>query len=212
MNEEKRVLLLDDHPLFRTGLRAALEESFPEFLFMKAGSLADARQLIKTDEPDIAILDITLPDGDGISFAGELIDTVPNCRIYILSMHRRSGMLIRAKKTGCRGYFLKEDAGKELMNALRLDDSRFRVSRGLEDLANNDGSSDDLPSLYAKLTRREKDIFRLYAEGLGYKEIAWKLNISPRTASVHRYNIFKKLQISSEVELVMAAREVGLVD
>ncbi|MDF1566473.1 MAG: response regulator transcription factor [Spirochaetaceae bacterium] len=212
MNEVKRVLLLDDHPLFRTGLRATLEESYPEFLFMEAGSLADARHLIETERPDIAILDITLPDGDGISFAGEVLGAFPNSRIFILSMHRRSGMLIRAKKTGCRGYFLKEDAGNELLKALRMDDLHFRVSWGMKELADMEGSSDDLPALYAKLTRREKDIFRLYAEGLGYKEIAWKLNISPRTASVHRYNIFKKLNISSEVELVMAAREVGLVE
>ena len=211
MNETKRVLLLDDHPLFRTGLRATLAEHFPEFLFMKAGSLADARHLIKTDEPDIAILDITLPDGDGISFAGEILGAFPHCRIYILSMHRRSGMLLRAKETGCRGYFLKEDAGNELLKALRMDDLHFCVSWGMKDLAESEISA-GLPAHYAKLTRREKEVFRMYAEGMGYKEIAWKLNISPRTASVHRYNIFKKLEISSEVELVMAAREVGLVD
>jgi DNA-binding NarL/FixJ family response regulator len=156
------------------------------------------------------ILDVTLPDGDGVSFAREILEKLPECRIYILTMHRRSGLLLQAKKTGCRGYFLKEGDGSAVVEALKSGSSRFSVSPQLEDMLMSLDDESDTVRRYSELTRREKEVFRLFAEGLGYKEVAWSLGISPRTASVHRYNIFNKLEITGDVELVKAAQEVGL--
>jgi len=106
---------------------------------------------------------------------------------------------------------LKEGDGTEIIAALKSGNMGFRVSSRMQDVLNAIETDSDTTKKYGLLTRREKEVFRLYAEGLGYKEVAWKLGISPRTASVHRYNIFGKLDISSDVELVKVAKEVGII-
>jgi len=210
VNNSDSILLVDDHPLFRNGLNALIHGENPDSLIREAGSLSEARIMLDEEVPSTIILDITLPDGDGISFSRELLERWPFCRVFIFSMHRRSGLILRARDAGCRGYFLKEGDGSELLDALKADAGQFRVSSQLKDLLVSVESKKDSGLLYRGLTRREKEVFKLFAEGLGYKEVAWKLGISPRTASVHRYNIFNKLEISSDVELVKAAQEFGL--
>jgi len=210
MTESDSILLVDDHPLFRQGLQAMVQDAFPGIEIQEAGSITEGREKLKRNTFTHAILDVTLPDGDGVSFAREVLVELPECRVFILSMHRRSGLLIQARDYGCRGYFLKEGDGSALIEALKSGSLEFHVSPQLEDMMVSDEGESDTIRRYADLTRREKEVFRLFAEGLGYKEVAWKLSISPRTASVHRYNIFNKLEISSDVELVKAAQEVGL--
>jgi DNA-binding NarL/FixJ family response regulator len=210
MADFEKILLIDDHPLFRNGLKSLVNDAFPRSEIREAGSLAEARNLLSVAEQDIIVLDVTLPDGDGISLARELLAETPDCRIYILTMHRRTGLLVQAREAGCRGYFLKEGDGGALIDALKTDDIQFSVSLQLKDLLASSMRESDTSTMYANLTRREKEIFKLFAEGLGYKEVAWNLSISPRTASVHRYNIFQKLNISSDVEMVKVAQEVGL--
>lgn len=210
MADSGRILLVDDHPLFRQGLKSLIADAFPEMTIQEAGSLHEARGIMIDSKPSIAILDVTLPDGDGVSFARENIPGCPDCRFFILTMHRRTGVLLQAREAGCRGYFLKEGDGGELIDAIKSDSRHFQISSQLQDFIESTESENMMASNYAQLTRREKEIFKLFADGLGYKEVAWKLGISPRTASVHRYNIFQKLNISSEVELVKVAREVGL--
>jgi len=210
MNDSDSILLVDDHPLFRHGVKALIQEACSGVEIRESGTLAEAREALALSEPSHVILDVTLPDGDGVSFAREILEKLPECRIYILTMHRRSGLLLQAKKTGCRGYFLKEGDGSAVVEALKSGSSRFSVSPQLEDMLMSLDDESDTVRRYAELTRREKEVFRLFAEGLGYKEVAWSLGISPRTASVHRYNIFNKLGITGDVELVKAAQEVGL--
>lgn len=205
------ILLVDDHPLFRQGLKSLIADVFPDMTIREAGTLSEAKEIIIAFRPGVVILDFTLPDGDGVSFAGEHILEDPDCRFFILTMHRRSGLLLQAREAGCRGYFLKEGDGGALIQAIRNDNGQFQISSQLQDFLDSAESESGMANDYAQLTRREKEIFKLFAEGLGYKEVAWKLGISPRTASVHRYNIFQKLDISSEVELVNVAREVGLL-
>ena len=204
------ILLVDDHPLFLNGLKSLIHGDFPDSRIRGVGSITEAQADLEKNAPSAVILDITLPDGDGISFSRELLERIPSCRVFILSMHRRSGLMLRARDAGCRGYFLKEGDGTELLDALKDDVRPFRVSSQLKDLLVSTENERDTGLLYAELTRREKEVFKLFAEGLGYKEVAWKLGISPRTASVHRYNIFNKLEIHNDVELVKAAQEVGL--
>lgn len=210
MVESGRILLVDDHPLFRHGLKSLIAGAFPDSIILEAGNLSEAGRILVDFKPGIAVLDVTLPDGDGVSFAGEYKPRYPNCRFFVLTMHRRSGLLLQAREAGCCGYFLKEGDGGALINAIRNDTGKFQISSQLRDFLDSAESDSEIAGNYAQLTRREKEIFKLFAEGLGYKEVAWKLDISPRTASVHRYNIFQKLNISSEVELVKVAREVGL--
>jgi len=211
VTDSKLILLVDDHPLFRHGLKSLLAEAFSDMTVVEAGSISEARTVMTHNNPGIAVLDVTLPDGDGISFAGDFVPEHPECRFYILTMHRRSGLLVQARNSGCRGYFLKEGDGGSLIDAIRTNEEQFQISPQLKDLLEPADGERDTANHYARLTRREKELFRLFAEGLGYKEVAWKLGISPRTASVHRYNIFQKLKISSEVELFKAAQDVGLL-
>lgn len=211
MAETDRILLVDDHPLFRHGLKSLIAEAFPESIIVEAGNLLEAAGIMADFNPGIAIMDVTLPDGDGVSFSREHKLEYPDCRFFILTMHRRSGLLLQAQEAGCCGYFLKEGDGGALINAIRIDTGKFQISSQLKDFLESEESDSQMADNYAQLTRREKEIFKLFADGLGYKEVAWKLGISPRTASVHRYNIFQKLNISSEVELVNVAREVGLL-
>jgi len=210
MTESDSILLVDDHPLFRGGLKTLLHNAYPDAEIREAGSLEETRADLMLRKPSVVILDVTLPDGEGLSIAGEILDKFPDCRIYILTMHRRSGLLMQARSAGCRGYFLKDGDGSAIIEALESDRKEFLVSAQLRDMLEYSESGSDAAKLYGELTRREKEVFRLFAEGLGYKEVAWKLGISPRTASVHRYNIFNKLGLSSDVDLVKAAREVGL--
>ncbi len=211
MADSDSILLVDDHPLFRNGLKSLIKGAFPDSAIREAGSLAEAEKELAEIDPFIVILDITLPDGNGISFAGNHIRKSPECRVFILTMHQRSGLLIQAREAGCQGYFLKEGDGSAIIAALKSEDKAFSVSPQMKDHLKAVEEYNGIVQRYAFLTRREKEVFRLFAEGLGYKEVAWKLGISPRTASVHRYNIFGKLNISSDVELVKAAREVGLL-
>ncbi len=210
MSDSDSILLVDDHPLFRNGLKSLIHGEIPDALIREVGSLSEARLELENEVFSDIILDVTLPDGDGVSFSREILEMMPVCRIFILSMHRRSGFILRARDIGCRGYFLKEGDGSELLVALKADAGLFCVSSQLKDLLVSTEHERGKGLLYAELTRREKEVFKLFAEGLGYKEVAWKLGISPRTASVHRYNIFNKLEIISDVELVKAAQEVGL--
>jgi DNA-binding NarL/FixJ family response regulator len=208
---EKKVLLVDDHPLFRQGLIALFGREMPEISIREAGSLDQARSELQKEIPGAMILDISLPDGDGLSFAEEVLAANPGLEVYILTMHARRGMIVKAQKAGCRGYFLKEGDGGALLSALSSDGGGFLFSPDLESLISEEGDEDELLSLYAQLTRREKEVLRLLVLGSGYKEVAWTLGISSRTASVHRYNIFKKLHITSDIELFNTVREIGLV-
>jgi len=101
------ILLVDDHPLFRSGLKSLIQEAFPGSEIKEAGTIQEAAAEIKVIKPHIAVLDISLPDGDGLSFAGDLLAAHSDCRVFILSMYRRSGMLFRAMEAGCRGYFFE---------------------------------------------------------------------------------------------------------
>ncbi len=206
-----RILLVDDHPLFRQGVLVLIRESFPEAVFIEAGTVSEARELMETQHFTVAVLDISLPDADGLSLAEELLALHEPPRVYILSMHRRSALIARARDIGCCGYFLKEGDGAALLGAIADTRCGFRLSSNLADLLNPSSGESQIAELYGKLTRREKEIFRLFASGLGYKEVAWQLGISPRTASVHRYNTFRKLKVLNDVDMVRAARELGLV-
>ena len=209
MGRSDTILLIDDHPLFRQGLKNLLSTEFPQSDISEAGSLAEARSLVSDKVPDIVILDITLPDGDGVSFAKDYVTSYPASRVYILTMHRRSGLLRQARDAGCKGYFLKEGDGKTLIESLHLDDDKFRISETLGDLYKSLSLTDERSNLYDSLTPREREVFKLLIKGAGYKEVAWDLGISSRTAAVHRYKVFQKLKISNEVELVKVAQDMG---
>jgi len=219
MVKKTKVLIVDDHPLFREGIKAIIGRS-PEFEV--AGEASDAQtglQRASECRPDIALVDISLPDQSGIDLTRTLKSVLPETRILIVSMHSEMGYIIEAFQAGAIGYLVKESAGDGLLKALGcivkgeffLDNSVSRavVSKILK-AADKEVYVADTD--YRSLTTREQEILRLLVEGLSTKDVGNRLYISPKTVENHRTNIMHKLQAKSPLDLVRYAARIGLID
>ncbi len=205
-----RILLADDHTVMRRGLRLLLE-SQPGFTVVAEAS--DGRQAVERAEathPDVAVLDIAMPNLSGIEAAQRIAAQAPATAIVILSMHSDEGYVLRALKAGARGYLLKDAAEGDLIEAIHAvsqgktffsaeigkmlveDYIREIRSRGVEDS-------------YELLTSREREILQLLVEGNSNKDIAASLNVSPHTVETHRRNLQDKLNLHSFAELILYA-------
>ena len=214
----KKIVLIDDHDTFRAGLRQLIEKYSG---FEVAGEGADARQgeeAVRTLKPDVAVIDLSLPDKSGIQLTRILKAAVPETRIIIVSMHSKIDYIMGALRAGAIGYIVKESVSGCLYNALEaaqqdeyyLDSalSREIVGRLLEAAESSDLSD----STYGNLTAREQEIFRLLAQGAPVPDIADKLCISSKTVTNHRANILSKLDLHSTVDLVRYAAKLGLLE
>lgn len=209
MNSSMTILLVDDHPMIRKGLAAQIRHDLPGAVVFECGSIEAAGRILAEEEISHIVLDISMPDGDGLDFAAELRKSHPKSRIFIMSMHSGSGMIDLARTAGCAGFFHKGGDVGHLIQALESGSGDFVLSPDLENRRDETGQ-DDLLAVYAGLTRREKEVLRLLSTGLGYKEVAFRLDISHRTAAVHRYNIYKKLGFRNDVEMARFAGAIGL--
>ena len=198
-----RILLIDDHPLVRDGLRARLS-AVPEFLVVgEAGTAAEALALAHDAEPDLALIDVSMPDGSGIGLAARFHDAFPDIAVLMLSMHDNTEYVRQAIGAGARGYLLKDTPAAEIIQAIRA------VSAGQAYF-----SAAIAARLYqtlhqeeplALLTRRERDILQRIGEGLANKQIAQALGLSVRTVETHRLNLKRKLGIEGHAELIRFA-------
>src|SRR5262245_58893403 len=181
-----RVILADDHTMMRAGLRALLENEGVEIV-AETGDGRDAVTLIATHQPDIAILDISMPGLNGIEVASVVRESSPRTRILMLSMHAEEGLVARALRAGVSGYLLKDSAPDELSAALRAlsrGDSYLSpaISRQVvEGFLKSDQTADPL----ASLTQRQREVLQLVAEGLANKETASRLDLSVKTVEAH---------------------------
>lgn len=214
----KKIVLIDDHNTFRAGLRQLVEKHSD---FIVAGEGADARQgeeTVRSIKPDIAVVDLSLPDKSGIQLTRILRTAVPATQIIIVSMHSKIDYIMGALRAGAVGYLVKESVSGCLHNALEaavqgeyyLDSalSPEVVGRLLEAAESSDLSD----SIYGNLTAREQEIFRLLAQGTIVADIADKLCISAKTVTNHRANILSKLDLHSTVDLVRYAAKLGLLE
>ena len=211
-----RILLADDHIVMRNGLRLLLERR-PDFEVV--GEAADGRQTVEICDslkPDVVVLDIAMPNLNGIEAARQISAKLPHTSIVILSMHSDEGYVLRALKAGARAYLLKDSAETDLINAIHavtegkaffspaiskmlVDDYVRRLQqRGVEDS-------------YELLTTREREILQLLAEGKSNKEVANILNLSLYTVETHRGNILQKLNLHSVPELILYAVRKGVI-
>jgi len=215
---KKKIVLIDDHDPFRAGLRQLIEKHSD---FEVAGEGADARQgeeTVRSIKPDVAVIDLSLPDKSGIQLTRILKGAVPETRIIIVSMHSKIDYILGALRAGAIGYIVKESVSGCLYSALEaalqdeyyLDSalSREIVGRLLEAAESSDLSD----STYGNLTAREQEIFRLLAQGAAVSDIADKLCISAKTVTNHRANILSKLELHSTVDLVRYAAKLGLLE
>jgi RNA polymerase sigma factor (sigma-70 family) len=205
-----RILIADDHPIVRDGLRKllSLEEDFEI-----VGEAADGREAVRMTEelsPDVVVMDITMPQLNGIDAASQIVKRTPEIGIVMLSMHCDETFLVRALAAGAQGYLLKDCAEADLLQAVRavagkrLFFSPTITQTLLEDYMRqmqNEGLEDS----YDLLTDREKEVLQLLAEGKSNKEAASLLNVSLYTVETHRSRLMQKLNLHSTADIVLYA-------
>lgn len=211
-----RILLADDHTLMRQGLRKILEEQ-PEWqVIAQASTGREAVALTLELQPDLAILDIGMPQLNGIEAARQISRRLPRVHVLILSMHAEEAYITQALKAGARGYLLKDTADSELIqavSALAAGKSFFSptVSKVMLDEYVRSLADKGIVDRYDALSEREREIFQLVAEGRSSKEIADLLSISPATVETHRAHMLQKLDLHNTAELVLYAVRRGVI-
>jgi DNA-binding NarL/FixJ family response regulator len=217
--QKKSILVIDDHPLFREGLKAIIGNDSRFEVAGEAGNARAGLRMAQRLKPDLVLLDLSLPDRSGIELVSEIRSLLPDTRVLIVSMHSKIDNITDAFQAGATGYLVKESAAEELLKGLEniskgeyfLDSSVSQqvVKRLMESPAKEAKVRD---AAYGALTPREQQVMRLIAEGLSTKEIAEKLYISPKTVENHRSNILNKLGMHSTHELIRYAAKLGLID
>lgn len=197
-----RVLIVDDHPVVRMGLRAMIEQSGRYDVAGEAGGSAEALQLVAREQPDIIILDLMLGGRSGADLAGQCLQAAPAARILILSQHDEALYAERVLAAGARGYLMK---GAELEGVVRALDAVMRGEIVLSPRMNAHILKRRLhhepASRYSELSNREMQIFLMIGAGRTTGEIAAELNLSPKTIGAHRENIKIKLGLATAAEL-----------
>jgi two-component system response regulator NreC len=209
-----KILLADDHKIVRDGLRTLIEKENGMEVVAEAEDGRSAVKQAKKLLPDIVIMDITMPDLNGIDATRAIIEEAPRVKVIALSMHsdRRfvSGML----EAGASGYLLKDSAFEELATAIRaVVANQIYLSPKIADIVVRrfvSKSASTERSAFTELTKREREVLQLLAEGVSTKEIAGRLNLSVKTVETHRANIMGKLDIHTISELVKYAIREGL--
>jgi len=205
-----RILLADDHNLLREGLRLLLERQ-PEFVVVgEAGNGREAVRLAEELQPDVVVMDIAMPELNGIEATLRIVNGLPRTSVLILSMHHDESYVARALKAGARGYLLKDSLKSDLLNAvLAVTEGRSffspKVSRILQEDYMRKLTGGDVEDSFDLLTDREREILQLVAEGKTNKEVASRLSLSVYTVDTHRGNILQKLNLHSVPELILYA-------
>jgi len=211
-----RILLADDHTVIRKGLRALLERQDG---FTVVAEAADGREAVEAAAavcPDVVVIDIGMPNLNGIEAARRITEKRPETGVVILSMHADESYVLRALKSGARGYLLKDSPEEDLISSIRAvhqgkaffspeiskmlaeDYMRQMRQRGVEDS-------------YELLTPREREILQMLGEGNSNKQVATKLNLSLHTVETHRGNVLEKLNLHSTAEMILYAVRKGIV-
>jgi DNA-binding NarL/FixJ family response regulator len=207
-----RVLLADDHPLVLAALRSLLEAECEV-----VGAVSDGRELVEAAsrlEPEVIVLDISLPSLNGIDAARQIKKAQPETKILFLTMHANLAYLKEALVAGATGYLLKTSAREELLDALRdVIRNRIHVSPGFgEEIVDQfERRPRAFTGVQSVLTVRQREILQLVAEGRTAKEIAGILNVSVQTVAFHKHQIMEKLGLRSTAELTKYAIQEGLV-
>jgi DNA-binding NarL/FixJ family response regulator len=219
MTQRKQIIIIDDHPLFREGIKAIIGRS-PEYeVAGEAGTAKTGLKMIRELKPDLALVDVSLPDKSGIELVRDILKVSPKTGVMMVSMHSKIDYIVRSFQAGATGYLVKESAAENLLEGMDhvlkgnyyMDTSvSQQVVKKLVGLPAREAVATG--SEYDTLTPREQEIAVLLAEGLPIKEIANKLFISPKTAENHRSNIMRKLDLHSNHELIRYAAKLGLID
>jgi DNA-binding NarL/FixJ family response regulator len=205
-----RIVLVDDHPIVRAGFKQLLDMEPGWTVVAAVGSAHELAAWLLTSSCDVLVLDLSLPDGDGLVMIRHLLAQRPGLAIVVLSMYDNDLYVQDALSAGARGYVTKRAAPDELIEAIRT------VERGevyvAEDVRRRiPGQADDGDGLLPELTGREAQVFLLLARGHSVSRVASTIGISNKTAYAHRSSIYAKLGVNSDYELRMLARRRGVV-
>lgn len=204
-----RIILVEDHPIFRKGLAQLINNDRSMEIVGEAEDSLEALRIVKEQKPDMVIVDITLKDRNGIELIKDIRLRFPEMLIIVLSMHDEKIYAERALRAGARGYIMKQEAPETILKAINhvLNDNIF-VSNEIATRIFSmffDGKNKDESSPIDLLTDRELEVFQLIGQGFGTREIAGKLHISVKTVENHRAHIKEKLNLKSAIELVQQA-------
>jgi DNA-binding NarL/FixJ family response regulator len=208
-----RLLIVDDHAIVRHGLRQVVAESADIEVAAEAGSSAEAVRLVRENLYDLVLLDISLPDKNGIETLKQIKRDKPALPVIMLSMHAEDEFGVRALKAGASGYVNKRSAHEQLITAIRhVVSGRRYISPDLaEELARSVGESSEKRP-HELLSDREFDTLRMLASGKSLTEIAESLSISPKTVSVYRNRLLEKMKLKNNAEIAHYAFKNGLID
>ena len=210
-----RVFITDDHQLVRDGIKSLLADSEDIEVIGEAAGEEELLAGLAKEQPDIILMDISLPGISGITLTKRITEEYPDVQVLILSMYTNEDFISGAIRAGARGYLPKNTSRKELLDAIRsiMDGEEYFsesiarvVMKGMVRKAKESGEEE------AGLTSRETEILKLYVDGLINKEIADRLHISIRTVESHKNHIMRKLNVKSTVELVKYAIKKRIVE
>lgn len=213
------IMIVDDHPLFREGLKTIISRDKKYAVCAEAGNGKEGLKLARKYQPDIMLVDISMAEMSGIQMIRELRDPLPETRFVIISMHSEADYIVEAFRAGATGYMIKESAAAQLIQGLDtvasgdifLDNAlSHEVIMKLMEADNKSQTNQSDP--YSTLTPREQEVMRMLAEGLSVKAVANELYISPKTVENHRTNLMKKLGLKNTVELIRYSARLGLID
>ena len=209
-----KILIVDDHAVVRRGIRSLLES---EQGFMIAGEASNGREAVEMAlrlQPDVVVMDLTLPGLNGLDAARQILKGSPRIEILVLTMHHSEELARDVLQTGARGYVLKSDADQSLIAAVKsLRDHKPFLSPNVTEFVLDDylRRKDGSDATLVEVTAREREIIQLVAEGSSNKEVATTLGLSVKTIEAHRANIMRKLRLRSVTELVRYAIRNNIV-
>jgi RNA polymerase sigma factor (sigma-70 family) len=209
-----RVLIADDHALVRAGIRALVERIDGVVVVGEAGKGSEALELVRQLSPDLLLLDITMPDGNGFDVLDQLTKHYPEIRVIVLTVHEAGEYAIRAVREGAAGYLPKSAASTELEDAIRtvVTGKRYISPETAQNTVIEQGSRGTKRDLLATLSPRQREVLRLIAEGRTTKQIARELEISVKTVETHRAQLMERLGIHDVAGLVRYAIIVGIIE
>jgi DNA-binding NarL/FixJ family response regulator len=209
-----RVLLADDHAIVRAGLRRIVEESGDMEVVAEADTGKGALIQARAYRPDVAVVDITMPDMDGLEVTARLKDQAPGLPVLILTMHEEDQYVVRAVEVGALGYITKQSAPEQLVKAIRQlkAGQRYFSARAADALALRVALGAKGQSPLDLLSRRELEVLRRLALGRTNREVASAYNISIKTVDTYRFRLLKKLNLRNNAELSRFAIQNRLID
>ena len=214
--EPIRILLADDHTIVRDGLRAILEREPDMAVIAEAADGRECIRLAESSAPDVVVMDLGMPNMNGMEATRRIVSANPRIGVVILSMHQDESYVLGALKAGAKGYLLKDSMRGEVLQAIRaVHQGRSFLTRKVAQMLQEDYVSRleerGLEDRYDLLSDREREVLQFIAEGRANKEVANLLNISVTTVETHRGHILQKLDIHSVPELILYAVRKGII-